>query len=196
MTTPVKGWNTAFTHCARWMRVPIQIHVSLCISLRSRNFFTHRAVVATSAQCFGIGTRIPFEQLREDCVSALMGCLPVLRRHCEKWKKRLSTRVYAACGFLFGFARFHAGRQAKFFHTYSMFSSPASASVVTFRGCFNHSSLDVMYDFRWANLRRYFRARLAANAAPPHWKTASAARSLTDAANDSNHGKSCDVNQH
>ena len=56
-----KGWNTVFTHCARWMRVPIQIHVSLCISLRSRNFFTHRAVVATSAQCFGIGTRIHFE---------------------------------------------------------------------------------------------------------------------------------------
>ena len=53
------------------MRVPIQIHVSLCISLRSRNFFTHRAVVATSAQCFGIGTRIHFEQLREDCVSTL-----------------------------------------------------------------------------------------------------------------------------
>ena len=52
------------------MRVPIQIHVSLCISLRSRNFFTHRAVVATSAQCFGIGTRIHFEQMREDCVSA------------------------------------------------------------------------------------------------------------------------------
>ena len=52
------------------MRVPIQIHVSLCISLRSRNFFTHRAVVATSAQCFGIDTRIHFEQLREDCVSA------------------------------------------------------------------------------------------------------------------------------
>ena len=67
----VKGWNTVFTQCARWMRIPIQIHASLCISLRSRNFFTHRAVVATSAQCFGIGTRIHFEQLREDCVSAL-----------------------------------------------------------------------------------------------------------------------------
>ena len=55
------------------MRVPIQIHVSLCISLRSRNFFTHRAVVATSAQCFGIGTRIHFVQLRENCVSAFRG---------------------------------------------------------------------------------------------------------------------------
>ena len=55
------------------MRVPIQMHVGLCISLCSRNFFTHRAVVATSAQCFGIGTSIQFEQLREDCVSALTG---------------------------------------------------------------------------------------------------------------------------
>ena len=51
------------------MRVPIQIHGSLCNSLRSRIFFTHRAVVATSAQCFGIGTRIHYEQLREDCFS-------------------------------------------------------------------------------------------------------------------------------
>ena len=74
-----KGWNTVFTHCARWMRVPIQKHVSLCISLRSRNFFTHRAVVATSAQCFGIGTRIHFEQLREDCVSALS------KRRVRRW---------------------------------------------------------------------------------------------------------------
>ena len=61
------------------MRVPIQIHVSLCISLRSRNFFTHRAVVATSAQCFGIGTRIHFEQLREDCVSAFSKHAPIRR---------------------------------------------------------------------------------------------------------------------
>ena len=65
-----KGWNTVFTHCAKWMRVPIQMHGSLCNSLRSRNFFTHRAVVATSAQCFGISTRIYYEQLREDCASA------------------------------------------------------------------------------------------------------------------------------
>ena len=65
-----KGWNTVLTHCAKWMRVPIQMHGSLCNSLRSRNLFTHRAVVAASAQCFGIGTCIHFEQLREDCVSA------------------------------------------------------------------------------------------------------------------------------
>ena len=59
------------------MRVPIQIHGSLCISLRSRFFFTHRAVVATSAQCFRIGTRIHFAQLREDCVSTFsVYCLP------------------------------------------------------------------------------------------------------------------------
>ena len=59
------------------MRVPIQIHVSLCISLRSRNFFTHRAVVATYAQCFGIGTRIHFEQLREDRVSTFTSVKPL-----------------------------------------------------------------------------------------------------------------------
>ena len=38
--------------------------------------FTHRAVVATSAQCFGIGTRIHFEQLRGD-VGAFAFALPM-----------------------------------------------------------------------------------------------------------------------
>ena len=50
------------------LQTPIQIHRSLCISLRSRVFFTQRAIVVTSAQCFGIGTRIHCAQLREDCL--------------------------------------------------------------------------------------------------------------------------------
>ena len=53
------------------MWAPVQIHEGLCNSLCSRFFFMHRAVVATSAQCFGIGTRIHYEQLREDCVQPL-----------------------------------------------------------------------------------------------------------------------------
>ena len=54
-----KGWNSL--HALRKVDAgrPIQLHGSLCISLRSRFFFTHRAVVATSAQCFGIGTWHP-----------------------------------------------------------------------------------------------------------------------------------------
>ena len=61
------------------MQVPIEIHVSFYISLSSQNFFTHHPVVVTSAQCFGIGTRIPFEQLREDCVSAFTEKFPTCR---------------------------------------------------------------------------------------------------------------------
>ena len=83
------------------MRVPIQIHVSLCFSLRSRNFFTHRAVVATSAQCFGIGTRIHFEQLREDCVSALsFGRINSIREtneichSCNSCKRLVPSRLH------------------------------------------------------------------------------------------------------
>ena len=46
----------------------MEVYVSVCAV---DFFFTHRAVVVTSAQCIGIGTRIHFEQLREDCVLAL-----------------------------------------------------------------------------------------------------------------------------
>ena len=61
-----------FTQLCKVDAGPIQIHDSLYINLFSRSLFTHRAVVAISAQCFRIGTRIHFEQLREDGVSALM----------------------------------------------------------------------------------------------------------------------------
>ena len=39
----------------------------------------HHAAVVTSAQCFGIGTLIHFEQLREDCVSAFTEKFPTCR---------------------------------------------------------------------------------------------------------------------
>ena len=67
-----KGWNTVFTQLRKVdavpaLQMPIQIHGSLCISLRRQFFFTHLEVVATSTQYFRIGTHIHFPQLREDC---------------------------------------------------------------------------------------------------------------------------------
>ena len=50
--------------------VPIQIGIYVGKFLQS-TFFTQRAVVTDSLQCFRIGIRIHFLQLREDCVSAL-----------------------------------------------------------------------------------------------------------------------------
>ena len=73
---------------------------NLCISLHSRFFFTHRAIVATYAKCFGIGTRIHFAQLPGDCVSGNVSpstcCFQLRQPSCNTCRKTFWTSLLTA----------------------------------------------------------------------------------------------------